>query len=250
MRVKSYPAGAVLCLGALVLFISSCHKSHDVTDPHGQCGISRADSCNILTFVASPPGGHNSFATTFTITYNAFGNPISVVSNIAQPGNPNYTLQYDECNRLIGLLAPTTNTGDTGYERWDRYGYNHKNQIVTDTNYNQGVLRHICYQYDSQGRMVLERGSVVTYGDSTYQEAFTYDAEGNLVRPFTTYDHNRSMYRAHPVWMFLAKNYSLNNYFSPIQYNSHGLPTKFSTYMPVDLFPLAYGDVTVTYSCP
>jgi hypothetical protein len=251
MRVKSYPAGAVLCLGSLVLIIGSCRKMHDVTcHPPEHCGISRADSCQIVSFMAVAPGTHNSFTAKYTITYNELGNPISVVSNTAQPGNADYTLQYDACNRLTGLLAPSPYGGNSGYERWDRYGYNHQNQIVTDTCYNLGVLRHIRYEYDSLGRMVLERDSVLTYGDSTCQYVFKYDALGNKLRPYAGYDRNPCIYRTNPVWMFLVKDYSLNNYFSPTQYNSHGLPTKVSTYDPVDLFPIAYGDVTITYSCP
>src|SRR3982751_6357608 len=108
MRVKSYPAGAVLCLGVLVVFTGGCRREHDADYPHKPtCSVFRADSCQILSFVASPPGSHNSFAIRFTITYNGVGNPVSVTSNIPQPGNPDYTLQYDECNRLTRLLAPS-----------------------------------------------------------------------------------------------------------------------------------------------
>ena len=58
---------------------------------------------------------------------------------------------------------------------------------------------------------------------------FVYNAEGNLDVPYIVeqYDNNRNLLTLHPVWQFLQCDYSVNNPFPAVTYNSYRLPTRF-----------------------
>lgn len=56
---------------------------------------------------------------------------------------------------------------------------------------------------------------------------YTYDARGNLaVKGWksSSYDNKVSIFRAHPIFQFIHRNYSMNNAGLEAKYNSRGLP--------------------------
>ncbi len=55
---------------------------------------------------------------------------------------------------------------------------------------------------------------------------YKYDAKGNLIDEGAEYDNNTSYLRTHPLWMFLNRNYSVNNNFRATGYNGNGMPLK------------------------
>lgn len=166
-------------------------------------------------------------------TYYHHGNPFSLVYN-AGSGNSDYYFYYDKKTRLSelyvdGYLLPVKH----------RYTYNNKDQIVIDTLFNattwteeQGYVfapRLInVLTYDNKGRIIKEVSTEASDGRPFATYTYTYDNRGNLVVPGYNYpyDNKVSIFRAHPVFQFVNRNYSMNN---PVQsaYNSKGLPLTF-----------------------
>jgi hypothetical protein len=63
--------------------------------------------------------------------------------------------------------------------------------------------------------------------EPTRNPTYTYDARGNLgVNGWksSSYDNKVSIFRAHPVFQFIFRNYSKNNAAVQAKYNSKGLP--------------------------
>src|SRR5690606_17662385 len=75
---------------------------------------------------------------------------------------------------------------------------------------------------------VIERDFVPVSEFSTI--IYQYDSRGNLVSPMVaTYDNKVSYLRTDPAWMFIHRNYSLNNPKNVTRYNSGGLPLGFTS---------------------
>ena len=125
---------AAIAVGVLA---TGCKKLYDYIYSHGDgdykaCNIKRIDAIYYPPFKGSPPD-----TTTYKFTYNALGNPVSVINNHVGTGNGNYFFTYDKYNRLREFLSAYSNGG---YEQWQRYGYSNKGQIVRDTSYIFGVI--------------------------------------------------------------------------------------------------------------
>jgi len=175
-------------------------------------------------------------------SYNKDGNPDSITS---YPGNylRNLAFRYDKKKRLV----ESWDYFENGIaNRWSRYQYNNKGQIISDSTWDQGVFVNghweltgfetlilKKYVYDEKGRIT----DIFMYspGESTPfdQQEFDYDERGNLHNygsqsPAAAYDSKMSFYRTHKVFMFYFGNYSLNNPAGATAYNSNYLPTAFS----------------------
>ncbi|KAA2238841.1 hypothetical protein F0L74_21745 [Chitinophaga agrisoli] len=178
-------------------------------------------------------------------TYNKKGNPVSIKRGQNTTGYPDLLFRYDKHDRLtefIGIYAD----GDI-YEFRHKYAFDYKDRIVSDTQYVFGslsgqpdahpaTLANIAtYQYDARNRIIrmdlmwtASPGSVSTYNYIYNQqgniEKIT-DASGQVI--FTpTYDDKINMNNLHPIWQFLARDYSRNNPFTAENYDPEGLPTK------------------------
>jgi hypothetical protein len=170
-------------------------------------------------------------------TYNNAGNPISLVFN-GEFGDDHYFF-YDKQNRLIEYRI----SGDQG-EWWHYYGYDENNRIIKDTeDVNPTGINHQIFvstlTYDSQGRIIKENIKNIYNGpDDTSPDPFpllrdrnptyTYDNRGNIGVigwKSSWYDYNKvSIFRAHPIFQFIHRNYSQNNSSVQAKYNSRGLP--------------------------
>lgn len=66
--------------------------------------------------------------------------------------------------------------------------------------------------------------SLYFYGSfsGTYAHDLVYDASGNPTG--RTYDNKLNMNRTNSVWMFITRDYSVNNPFTAKQYNDKELP--------------------------
>ena len=170
-------------------------------------------------------------------TYNAAGNPISLTYG-SQTGsaNPNHYFFYDNKNRLREWRQAYT-PNDPVEAVWHRYGYNSNDVIIVDTIVIPGFqmedgtiipdqIRSISIlTYDNQGRIVKEE--VRRSGRPTRYPTYTYDVRGNLGVlgwKSSSYDNKVSIFRAHPVFQFIHRNYSKNNAAPQAKYNSKGLP--------------------------
>jgi hypothetical protein len=161
--------------------------------------------------------------------YNEHGNP-TLVEYVEMPdgtGTPSFYFHYNDKQQLIRVL---------GYDN-HRYFYNDLGQIVTDSInvfYTGGDARYETkFSYDLWGRVI--KTTTKYYYNMFDQEGvgetttrlFKYDQRGNLVIPGVTYDHRTSIFRTHPLWMFLNLNYSINNPVKATSYNTAGLPLTF-----------------------
>lgn len=170
-------------------------------------------------------------------SYNAAGNPVSLTyGSAASLGNPNHYFFYDNQNRLrewreaYSLTVPDLQTRH-------KYGYNSNNIIVVDSLLQFALVSDegevyfgdttiIDLTYDSEGRVVKEALRNIKGGATRYR-TYTYDNRGNLGVlgwKSSSYDYKVSIFRSHPVFQFIFRNYSKNNAAAQPKYNSKGLP--------------------------
>lgn len=209
--------------------------------------------------------GGESGAINYNFSYNKNGDPVSVINNRVGTGNPNMYFKYDKYGRLVEMIRPYVNGA---YETWDKYIYNNKNQIVKDSSYGFGAMgsqgplpaNHftiVCFEYDTQGRVIRLTDSLF-YNEvfnfaAVYQ--YAYDVSGNLIHPNSNiiYDSKLNFLKTNKVWMFISKDYSLNNPFIANSYNEIGLPLCFpASYTSYTILaPLLYGGSVnkIIYDC-
>jgi len=242
-----YLALSTIVIYCLVL-LSGCYKLKDYLHNHGDADFK---ICNIKKIAS-----YSSTDTiTWVFTYNSSGNPISVIGSFPYTSNPNYTFFYDKHERLIQFVSPYTNGY---YDQWSRYGYNNKGQIVIDTNYAFGIfagpnplpspyLTITYYDYDALGRIIHTKD--VHYSQEVYitttEKFYNYDANGNL-SDGSVYDNKLNAHRTNAIWMFLKKDYSLNNPFIATQYNEYNLPVICPR---TDIVSAFSGNVKIDYLC-
>jgi len=167
------------------------------------------------------------------VLYNEFENPIAITSPVLGTGNTYHEFKYDKWHRLKEHIGHM----DHGqFQNWHFYGYDNSGRIGYDTTYWFGTLgekptnywfrEYATYEYDNQNRIVKVTGhnDQVSLGSITY----AYDAAGNLIHPPSDgieYDNKININRTNDIWMFLSRDYSVNNPFIANAYNSAGYPT-------------------------
>lgn len=183
---------------------------------------------------------------------------------------PDRLLKYDDKNRLvvyIDCLANEFENGEweefpfpnpypleSGYVvalTWHKYTYVNST-LVTDSIWNRAGGKYLTQNIPDGGYLprYIEEYTLDTYGriikvDSKCYisdsgiwvicgtEHFTYDASGNLVKQGVTYGNKKNILQTNKVWMFLARDYSVN---APqgqaLSYNSNNLPVVFNKVAP------------------
>jgi hypothetical protein len=179
--------------------------------------------------------------------YNKWGDPDSVIFGFVATGHANLYLKYNNKRQLIEARGLYSNGL---YEDWHRYGYT-GNQVTTDTCYTWGdasrdpepgnyyYKRINRFEYDSYGRISTETWDYIYPESETQVWAFQYDEKGNRIKPYQglEYDNHINIHQLHPVWQFLARDYSVNNPIPAVSYNTAGLPLRFD--QPIK-YPLRY----------
>jgi hypothetical protein len=228
-----------ICLTLIVLLFDGCRK-FDFHDAAKRCKIMETDFR--------------------IITYDEWGNPTQAVfkEDPDATGNPTFHFQYNNKHQLIGY---------SGFNE-HHLTLNANGQAVRDTmimNYggqDDRYARQI--SYDLYGRIVritsehyhsgMEELTPPFQRDTSY---FVYDRRGNKIvkgidqqgNEFTfPYDFKTSIYRTHPVFMFVNNDYSRNNMlFSDVQYqyNDAGLPINFRG----PFLEFSGGNGTFVYEC-
>ena len=165
-------------------------------------------------------------------TYNGQGNPVSVVYNDDYAEDHFFT--YDNKARL--------KTYNNAFGSFHHYAYDAANKIVRDTLMllpgSTGDKRYVStFTYDSEGRIVKE--NIKNYYNGVDYDGkvpplqpdrnptYTYDVRGNLAVAgwkSSSYDNKVSIFRSHPVFQLIHRNYSKNNSSVQPKYNSKGLP--------------------------
>jgi hypothetical protein len=198
---------------------------------------------------------------TTVFAYNSWGDPITVTQlPFPGTGRPNYFFKYDKKRRLTELLG-LYRGGNIG-EVWHKYFYENpgKSDVVLDSSYffpwfQNGIMvsYHTAsatyFTYDKSGRIIKD-STIYQAGEHTSVNNYVYDANGNLWG--SVYDNRTNMNQTHPIWMFLDRNYSLNNPFEAQAYNSAGLPTIIKSegqyFSPLRVF-LSFREATISYGC-
>jgi hypothetical protein len=128
------------------------------------------------------------------------------------------------------------------FETWHFYGFDYLTRIGVDTfyvfgssatgkptNYFERVISILTY--DSQNRIVRSDNTITPdpvnplVQTSFSVDNWTYNSAGNREGAGITYDNKLNLNRTNDIWMFLARDYSLNNPFAATSYNSAGYPT-------------------------
>jgi YD repeat-containing protein len=200
-------------------------------------------------------------------TYNALGNPVSIIhqTNFGD----NLFFKYDHANRLTDFIAMYGGAAQGGDE-WHKYTYDPHNttRVIVDTTYiefqsdNNKITSYeftqlTTFKYDAQNR--ISQTTKTVEGDTTVT-AYNYDSHGNLEGSGLVYDSKINVHRTNKLWMFLDKDYSINNQIDngTYTYDQGNLPVKMATntlsrvaafeFMVVG-YPNSMSTVTVSYSC-
>src|SRR5687768_8491964 len=206
----------MLTTALAILTLSSCNKLIDHIKNH----LDNDDKTyRIETWTRFDPETGYPYHGKFT--YNANNDPVTFTGG----GSFNWIFKYDKHKRLSETYMYERDPYfEKEYREYRKYKYNNKGQIVSDTTYEFGFwdsiptpqntyYRQTFYTYDEKGRMIK---SVIQFQDSTdlpIIAEYSYDEDGNLVIPGFVYDKKMSFLRTNKVWMFLSRDYSVNNPF-------------------------------------
>ncbi|MDI3322010.1 hypothetical protein [Pinibacter soli] len=282
---KNKLANAVFALSlAFATFLTSCQKLIDYINKPGN-GKDVSDICQVQT--VSSVGQYG--PANYVFNYNKRNELESIIATPLGTGNPNTFFIYDKKHRVSQVLYSFTATPTTPGQvwAWHKFDFNKADQIIRDTMYGFTVigpdgavvpspqfLSVSIINYDAYDRVVASDDSVWAFGSfaNTYHYAYKYDGRGNLayqarqyrgttnpLQPYNDtfriapYDDKISIRQTNKMWMFIDRNYSINNSFSSATYNNYGLPVYFDGFQYlqglVTLLPFIYGNVTVQYLC-
>lgn len=251
------------CLMVLCTVVfSGCYKP-DFPYPH-------VPDCQIIKLK-----GDILFNDSILISYNNKGNPVSMIRTNVGTGAPNYFFRYDKKNRLTDIIGAYSDNLE--FETWHHYVYTGTKSLpVTDTVYTFGIIgtgplpatvfygvRYTDFSYDSYGRIIKAIEVEIKPNPGTKQYAYYYNAAGNLRAIATTYpegvdsvnitayDNKINLHQTNAIWQLIDRDYSVNNPFTAVAYNSSGLPTVIGGKESVGNF-LDYsftGELEVFYDC-
>ena len=259
---KRSALACIIAAGFFLLVLPGCKKLLDYITPRPD---DKANNCRIekVTSNFTNPNlpGESLFFDTAWFAYNAHGNPVSI--KYVFPDDEIFTndkaFKYDHHNRLSVYLDGVPNNLIALF--WHKYTYIGDYIIIDSTfEYAQGdwsvndvpddaedaLMSITRYELDYLGRVIKETGGF--YDENI---TYTYDSNGNLVKPGVNYSNKINLRRTNKVWMFLDRDYSLN---SPVgdasQYNGEKLPVKLNE-MPQFIYDADFGfnDIVVKYKC-
>ena len=229
---------------ASLIFLFACRKTStglDLQAPSSEAQsktLPHFKKCQLEKVAFAFEDGWSKRSVVFS--YNNQGDPVSIIQlPYTTTGFPNYFFVYDNKHRLTEMFRMYGNgkVGEGGGESYNKYFYASpgSKEIIMDSAYyypyfQNGILinyfggaQATWYLYDDKGRVI--RDSAVTDNNSQHTRVtnYTYDANGN--RTGRIYDNKVNLHRTHEIWMFLDRDYSLNNPFTAQTYNAQQLPT-------------------------
>lgn len=227
-----------LCSIAIVL-VTSCQKNDTYLNEdnsknyyakggfHENKPLAEISECSIIqiSYSLGTENDHLQF------TYNSAGDPVSITRTLgAQTGRPNYRFKYDEKNRLTDFIGYYNNSSA---EFWHKYFYDNRGNIVLDSAYifpqiatgipeNAYMSQLTYYTYDNKQRIVKD-STVFSSSIPAVVNTYVYDANGN--KTGSNYDDQININRTNKIWMFINRDYSVNNPFQAVSYTTTGLPS-------------------------
>lgn len=252
----------LLLLTAIVFQVTACKKIEQaiLKDP-----CSDIKFCNIQSYTYPGSAPYFDDDNTATFTYDGLGNPLAVNNTRVSTGAPNLVFKYDASHRLTEFQRPYSNGF---FEQWFKYVYDASGRIIADTSYLFGAItpswpptgsqqrRYTTYTYDNTCRVL----KTTTIGIGGPEDGFppnvityAYDASGNLIRPGITYDNKVNMHRTNKIFMFIDRDFSMNNPYTATSYNGYSLPqilpAPASGAAPVYFLARAIDRATIVYQC-
>jgi len=217
---KIFPAALTSTI--LLISLASCKKEIMYVGQH----YNDLSPYHITSYSFTPV--YQTSTDTLTFSYDWWGNPVKLTRQQSAVNPLDFEFRYDRSHRLTDYIAVYADGISTLF--WHRYIYNPKGLITIDSVYwfsnivngqptNPYTSWPIQLSYDSLQRVSREVNRN-GYDDTSY---FVYDAAGNL-NGQGTYDDKVSFRRTNWVWMFLDRNYSINNPFTATSYNAGLLP--------------------------
>ena len=247
------------CLLFLLFCLSACTKFQNHLPPGTvPCKISRIIFHGFSTLDS------------FTITYNANGDPDVAARANVDDGSPSLQFMYDSQHRLTGVNYFLQNDAT---ETWVKYHYASAgsqnpyidsnflfpNNIDTDPPGFYYNLESTAFQYDHQDRItqtttlditVIQQGGYFSGAPDTFVANYKYGPDGNLIG--SSHDNKVNFLRTSKIFQFLQADYSVNNnttLLSNLQYNEFGLPTQFDTNLLSFLAADMTGTIRIEYDC-
>ncbi|MDO6433169.1 hypothetical protein Q4E93_21345 [Flavitalea sp. BT771] len=274
---KHYSPGILPAMAFILLLLPGCKKSTDYLkdNPAAEFCPCRIRQINLVQ-------SDDQQKDTLRFSYNASGDPVSIVGLHGSTGHPNWLLRYDPHGRLTDLIGAYRIDDLGSVERWNRYFYDAQGRIVKDSLYDfPGVVDGrpvidpkyftgvdiILYEYDDKGRVSKE---TFIAGNFTLVTSYAYDAHGNRMEPtltqtsgthtsaaVRTYDNKINYHRTSKVWMFIDKDYSVDNpLVADYTYNAFGLPVSIVPFAGTtqNFFTVAhttyqFDSATIGYDC-
>jgi hypothetical protein len=222
---KMYPNYLLTCLGSSLIFLAACNKVDKrlKTEP-----LATLDVCQVTSMQYS----YSSDTIGVVIDYNKSNDPVRITQTTTGTGHPDGVLWYNNKRQLTDYIGVYN---ESSFEFWHRYVYNNKGQVIQDTTYFFGFIDNgepdgyydvaiIDYEYDLSGRIAHTAQHWYSDPSSQLHTYYSYDGSGNLVVPGVTYDDKVAIHRTHSVWMFIDRNYSVNNG-RATAWNTNGFPT-------------------------
>ena len=220
----------IAVVSVMLIPFSGCRK---LVDHIFRDDTTTAGNCRIAKIIrADEVWGEVS---TGIVYYNDHNDPDSVIFDFdgSTAQRALYYFFYDDDHRLIEYRVDySREPGD--YFSWHKYGYEN-GVIATDTARIRqagqwGEVRNI--QYDLSGRVIKENRRIIELDYYPADEEanpfeYAYDASGNLDGEIYVYDKKVNFLRTNKVWMFIQRNYSMNNRPGATSYNEYGLPLTF-----------------------
>ncbi|MDH7460595.1 hypothetical protein QEG73_04875 [Chitinophagaceae bacterium 26-R-25] len=257
----------------LAICLTSCQKVFDYIHKPGN-GDAVSNICQVQTLAVDGPWGPTSYA----FNYNKHNDLESLIVTPQADGYTNMFFFYDNkhrTNKVLHSSLPDVTNPDYVW-RTDKFEYNKANQIIRDSliiPYFHFIIVSLP-QYDAYDRVIATVDSVWSNGNlqGMYLYFYKYDERGNLARQvrrykgdqtswifysdtlkLAPYDDKISIRQPNKFWMYIDRNYSINNCLSGATYNNFGLPVNFEgeQYSRGYNWFLNYlnGKVTVEYQC-
>lgn len=237
----------------VILFIlPGCSKIIDYLEDHPDADLKY---CNVKKFTATYFGSTQEAV----FSYNRLGNPVTVTLSQVGTAQPHLLLRYDDQNRLTECIG---HYGNGFFDSWSKYYYDDKDRIAYDTTYwwGEGTDEPLSYygkqlqryEYDARNRITKVTIERIEPGAPPQVLSYAYDTRGNLVRDGVEYDNKINIHRTNKIWMFLGRDYSLNNPFTADTYNTNHLPLTMnaSSHLTDTRFlHLYFGEATAEYMC-
>lgn len=249
----------IALLSIIILLLASCAKDA-ITQPEELSSkpktVKESKFCQITKVTGYEPWSLH--PRVFIFEYNEKGDPLRITPSIVSTGSPKHEFRYDKKGRLTDYIGPYNNGA---FEFWAKYTYDNQDRIVSDVTYifgNYGeeptndylsLRQQHAYEYDQQNRItkVITNYPFAPYPGNTQE--YSYDQSGNRMAPGVAYNNSPNPLRTNSIWMFLSRDYSMDNPYPATSYNDNGMPTTIAVPLSKYLIVGSLVPHFIEYSC-